>query len=231
MRKINLSNESRRDAEVAFGNVAKKAKTVYKTSDGSLGHSERRLKSTMETEPDVLLDKYADTLPEALMSEDPEIDIEKAGMKLEALRKVYLTADKKVAYGVTLTEHLYNPDGTEKGTKPDMTIPSNISIDGMPVRWTGKMIPKDKAMRTFVFKKSYQVRHVNGLTYDFLYAMAKQLDEQQAMMLMGGGQKGIAPLVMTNGGTPYRAFLEGRVDGDSYALILRLTHLELKSLS
>ena len=231
MRKINLSNESRRDAEVAFGNVAKKAKTVYRTAEGSFGHSERRLKSTMETEPDVLLEKYVDTLPEALMVEDPEIDIEKAGMKLEALRKVYLTADKKVAYGVTLTEHLFNPDGTEKGTKPDTTIPSNISIDGMPVRWTGKMIPKDKAMRTFVFKKSYQVRHVNGLTYDFLYAMAKQLDEQQAMMLMGGGQKGIAPLVMTNGGTPYRAFLEGRVDGDSYALILRLTHLELKSLS
>lgn len=231
MRKINLSNESRRDAEVAFGNVAKKAKTVYKTADGSLGHSERRLKSTMDTEPDVLLDKYVDTLPEALMSEDPEIDLEKVGMKLETLRKVYLTPDKKVAYGVTLTEHLFNPDGTEKGTKPDMTIPSNISIDGMPVRWTGKMIPKDKAMRTFVFKKSYQVRHVNGLTYDFLYAMAKQLDEQQAMMLVGGGQKGLAPLVLSNGGTPYRAFLEGRVDGDSYALILRLTHLELKSLS
>jgi hypothetical protein len=85
-------------------------------------------------------------------------------------------------------------------------------------------------MRTFVFKKSYQVRHVNGLTYDFLYAMAKQLNEQQAMMLVGGGQKGVAPLVMSNGGTPYRAFLEGRIDGDSYALILRLTHLELKSL-
>jgi hypothetical protein len=51
------------------------------------------------------------------------------------------------------------------------------------------------------------------------------------MMLVGGGQKGIDPLVMTNGGTPYRAFLEGRVEGDSYALILRLTHLELKSLS
>jgi hypothetical protein len=86
-------------------------------------------------------------------------------------------------------------------------------------------------MRTFVFKKSYQVRHINGLTYDFLYGMAKKLHKEQAMMLVGGGQKGIDPLVMTNGGTPYRAFLEGRVEGDRYALILRLTHLELKSLS
>ena len=29
MRKINISNESRRDAEVAFGNVSKRAKNVY----------------------------------------------------------------------------------------------------------------------------------------------------------------------------------------------------------
>ena len=35
---------------------------------------------------------------------------------------------------------------------------------------------------------------------------------------------------MQTGGTPYRAFLEGRIQGDSYALILRLTNLELKSL-
>ena len=36
---------------------------------------------------------------------------------------------------------------------------------------------------------------------------------------------------MSNGGTSYRAFLEGRVDGDRYALILRLTNLELKPLN
>ena len=51
------------------------------------------------------------------------------------------------------------------------------------------------------------------------------------MMLVGGGQKGTDPLVMANGGTPYRAFLEGRVDGDKYALILRLTNMELKPIN
>ena len=78
MRKINISNESRRDAEVAFGNISKRTKTVYKTTTGSIGHSERRLKSTIETEPDTLLQHFADSLPEALMAEDPEIDMEKA---------------------------------------------------------------------------------------------------------------------------------------------------------
>ena len=82
----------------------------------------------------------------------------------------------------------------------------------------------------FMFKKSYQVQHVNGLTYDFLFDMAKKLAEADSMMLVGGGQKGTDPIVMANGGTPYRAFLEGRVDGDRYALILRLTNMELKSI-
>ena len=40
----------------------------------------------------------------------------------------------------------------------------------------------------------------------------------------------IDPLVMSAGGTPYRAFLEGRVEGDRYALILRMTNLELKEI-
>ena len=101
----------------------------------------------------------------------------------------------------------------------------------MPIRWTGKLIPRDQAMRMFVFIKSYQVQHVNGLTYDFLYEMAKKLADANAMMLVGGGPKGVGPLVMSNGGTSYRAFLEGRVDGDRYALILRLTNLELKPLN
>ena len=184
----------------------------------------------METEQDVLLEHYADSLAEALIAEDPEIDLEKVGLKLEGLKKVFLTEEGKVAYGVTLTEHVFNPDGTEKETRPESTTTGNIALEGMPVRWTGKMMPKADALRRFVFKKSYQLRHVNGLTFDFLQAMAKKLSDAGAMMLVGAGAKGVAPLVLSTGGTPYRAFLEGRVQGDSYALILRLTNLELKSL-
>jgi hypothetical protein len=74
-----------------------------------------------------------------------------------------------------------------------------------------------------------------------LLMRAKKLAEADSTMLVGGGLKGVEPLVMANGGTPYRAFLEGRVDGDrstegrfdnskKYALILRLTNMELKSI-
>ncbi len=230
MRKFNISNAERRDAEVAFENKSSKVKTCCRTAAGEETHSEKRLRSTMETEPGVLVEHFADALPEALIAEDPEIDMERVGLRLEGLKKVYLTSDGKVAYGVTLSEHVFNPDGTEKEVRPESATFGNIAVDGMPVRWTGKMMPKADALRRFVFKKGYQLRHVNGLTFDFLQAMAKKLAETGAMMLVGGGAKGVGPLVMNTGGTPYRAFLEGRVQGDSYALILRLTNLELKSL-
>jgi hypothetical protein len=49
-------------------------------------------------------------------------------------------------------------------------------------------------------------------------------------MMMGAGQSGKEPLVMSDGGKPYRAFLEGRIKGDKYCLILHLADQELKSL-
>ena len=231
MRKINLSNDSKRDAEVAFGTTFHRPSPVYKVADGQRAINERRVKATIDTTDAALLEQYGEGLADALINGDPEINMEQFGLKVEGLKKVFLTPAQKVAYGVTLNEHVYLPDGTEKEVRPEQTSEANIAVNGMPLRWTGKLIPRQKAMRMFVFKKSYQVQHVNGLTYDFLFDMAKKLADADAMMLVGGGPKGVAPVVMSNGGTPYRAFLEGRVNGDKYALILRLTNMELKSLS
>ncbi len=230
MRKINLSNDVKRDAEVAFGTTFHRSTPVYKTDDGKKSVNERRVRATMKTTDEALLAQYGEGLADALIAGDPEVDMEQFGLKVEGLKKVFVTPQQKVAYGVTLSEHVFLADGTEKEVRPEQTTSANISLDGVPLRWTGKLIPRQKAMRMFMFKKSYQVQHVNGLTYDFLFDMAKKLAEADSMMLVGGGQKGIDPIVMANGGTPYRAFLEGRVDGDRYALILRLTNMELKSI-
>ena len=92
------------------------------------------------------------------------------------------------------------------------------------------MIPKSKAVKMFAFTRKYQIRHINGLTFDFLQDIARELHEKDVLMLLGAGSNGIGPLVMSTGGTPYRAFLEGRVDGDRYCLLLHLTNLELKTI-
>jgi hypothetical protein len=92
------------------------------------------------------------------------------------------------------------------------------------------MMPRAKVYNKLVFDKKYQLKHVNGLTYDFLYEMAKELSDKDSLMMLGGGKSGKEPLVMNDGGKPYRAFLEGRVKGEKYCLILHLTDQELKPL-
>jgi len=60
--------------------------------------------------------------------------------------------------------------------------------------------------------------------------MAKYLFEQNTMMYIGGGKKGTDPLILNAGGEPYRGFLEGRINGNSYCLILHLSSMEIKSV-
>ena len=230
MRKIHLANEKKRDAEIGFEPGKAKEPVTYVLADGRKHSGARLLKSTLETEPEALAKAHPD-LAAAIEQGDPEVDMELVGRKLEGLSKVYLSPDGSVAYGVTLTEKVYAPDGTLTQSRAPKEVAANIAIEGMPIRWTGKSFPKDKALRKFVFVRSYQVCHINGLTYDFLYDMAKKLAETNTLMLVGSGEKGNGPLVLSANGTSYRAFLEGRVDGDKYILILRLSNLELKRLS
>ena len=51
-------------------------------------------------------------------------------------------------------------------------------------------------------------------------------------VFVGTGSKGAGPLIFQRNGTPYRGFLEGRVDGDGgFLLVLHLSNMELKPLA
>lgn len=97
--------------------------------------------------------------------------------------------------------------------------------------WTGKLFDIKDVVRKFVLVRKLRVRHVNGLTFDFLYEMAKSLADSKKMMLVGSGKRGAAPLIFQTNGSPYRGFLEGRIDGDKYLLVLHLSNLELKRVN
>lgn len=231
MRAINISNEKTRNAQVGFEVKKEKSDIRMVLENGSSFSNVRLLKSTLDTEAQLLTDSFGSSseLARAIMREDPEIDMEKVGLRLSGVKKVFISEDGKVAYNINRQEVVYTPEGEEKDVRPFTDTEANINGD-IPIRWTGKLIPKQKAVRMFVFARKYQVKHINGLTYDFLYDMARQLHEKNSLMLVGGGPKGVGPLVLSNGGTPYRAFLEGRIEGEKYCLVLHLTNLELKTI-
>ena len=91
------------------------------------------------------------------------------------------------------------------------------------------MIPKREAIRKFVFVQKMQLAHINGLTYDFLYGMAKELEAKDSLLLLGAGPKSNQPLILRRNSMPYRGFLEGRTRGETYRLVLHLSNLELKA--
>lgn len=229
---IKITNDKRRDASVNFETRSKERQVAFVLPDGSAPRNVRVLKSTLEQQLSALVDKYGslEDVAEEIINDDPEIDLEKCGWLLETTKRLYLTKDNEILYGVDLYEITSNPDGSEKGRSLYTKSQSNINIE-KPIQWSGKFFPKSRAIKMFIFSRKYQLKHVNGLTYDFLYEMAKLLHQKKSLMLIGTGRKGQRPLIFHAGGIPYRGFLEGRIKGDTYCLILHLTNLEMKELT
>lgn len=230
MRTINISNAKGRNARVGFEMQSACSRVVMVRRDKTNFSNVRLLKTPVNLTVNALFEQLGPDLTDTIIMSDPEIDMERSGMLLKGCKKVVLTKDGTVAHSVKREQVFLTPEGEVKEVRPYHTALANINVD-FPLRWTGRLIPKEKAARKFVFVRKYQLRHVDGLSYDFLYDMARILDEKQCLMLVGAGEKGSSPLVMAGGGIPYRAFLEGRIQGDRYCLILHLTNLELKALN
>ncbi len=231
MRKLKLANAQKRDAEIIYGGLIKKPKVHFTLPDGNTAKSIKLVKADVKHQYDALLAIFGEDehLAQELVRTDPEIDLAKTGMIVTKSQKILVTPAFKPIYKVTTNEVVYNPDGTVKEEKAFSPKVQNIMGD-FPISWTGKQMPISEVYNKFIFAKKYQLTHTNGLTFDFLYAMAKELYDKQVFMLMAAGAKGNEPLIFQENGKPYRAFLEGRIKDDSYLLIMHTSNLELKSI-
>jgi hypothetical protein len=227
---INLSNSKGRDAMVNTESVATPLYFRWIDDQGREVKPVRILRGTVEHDLDALLAAAGDLahVADLLVAGDPEVDVESYGTFLDATQRVWVGPDKKVVHTVQQFEVIRNPDGTVKDRRPRQVTLANTNTE-VPLRWSGKLYKKAEVYNKFVFAAKQQIAHVNGLTYDFLYAIAKELEDKQALLLLGGGPKASQPLVFQRGGTQYRGFLEGRTQGDKYCLILHLANLELKA--
>ncbi|HJI19035.1 MAG: hypothetical protein ACLSVO_10155 [Alistipes sp.] len=230
IRPIHIANDQRRDARVAFESrpAGEALRRVLPSGEEPL--PVRVLKATAERSADELLARYGapDNLVLALTEGDPDVDPEQTGRRLMRTRRVFVDSRWNIAYHVNLYRIIYGPDGVERERRDLNKVPGNVNAE-LPLRWSGRLVPKREALRRFVFTHNYQLRHVDGATFDFLYNMAAELHRAHALALIGAGRRGLDPILMSRGGQPYRGFLEGRVEGERYCLILRLTDIELKT--
>lgn len=230
MGSINLSNSKNRDAIVNTQSVYSPLRVVWLDEKGRQVQNVRLLRCTIDRDIDALVKSAGalDKVSELLLKGDPEVDLENYGRALSDTSRVYIDPDKKIVHKIREFENVRNPDGSLRERRPRTVSLPNTATE-VPLKWSGKLIKKSEVFNRFVFASKVQVVHVNGLTYDFLYSMAKELHDQQSLMLVGAGPKSNQPLIFQRGGTPYRGFLEGRIDGEKYCLILHLSNMELKA--
>ena len=230
MRSLNITDQNQRDSPVAFEPVTPESSTSFALASGDSVQSVKIIKNTFRSDLTAvarIAERRGKDIVDLLIESDPEIDFDYTGKISTQTKTIYLDEHEHISYNVRFKESIYDPDGKELTRRDYVRLPSNISGDE-PLSWSGKFIPARKAIRQFVFGKIYQLRHVNGLTYDFLYGMARILHEKRSFMRVGAGPKGKDPLRFSRGGPPYHAFLFGSVREDAYRLSLHLTNLELK---
>jgi hypothetical protein len=225
---INISNSKNRDAVVALETVRRQIDVRYQTEDGRPVTARRTMKSDIEHDLAAIQGDRKDlgSVAKLIVDGDPEINIERFGLLLNDTSRIYVS-ENGIAHLVEEFEVIKNPDGTVRERRPRKKLPQNIDSD-IPLKWTGKFIKKEEAAHRFVLSNKRQLAHINGLTFDFLFAMAKELDKRKSFLLLRAGDKADQPIVLTRGGKSYNAFLEGRVKGNSYCLILHLSNMELK---
>ena len=225
---IRICDGRGRDARIRMAPAQRSARSRVQMTDGRHVEAARFIKTPLPRTYDALRARCGDDveLAELLLEEDPEIDLEAAGRRSGPTDRVLLDPDGQVLYATSEIEVVRDRHGVEMERRLPADTPANVDGD-LPLVWTGRMLARAEAARRFAFSRNYQLRHADGLTYDFLFALAAELDQAGAVVLVGAGPQGRDPIILERNGLPYRGFVEGRVQGDRYLLVLHLSHLEL----
>ena len=152
-----------------------------------------------------------------LLEGDPEIDLALAGTEVDSDSATPAWFDPSAAEPRPIGDFadvdiVYDATGAEKTRRPHLVRRPNLN-ELHPVK-VGKRLPIADAL-------------TDGLTFEFLHDLAKDLADKGEVALLGAGPKGNLPLVLREHGTAYRAFLYGEVAEGRYKLLL-LSDQELK---
>ena len=227
MLRMHLANSGSRDATV----IATSSKLEPGPAPGKEGQpvTFRRYVTAGEGKlHEDLAQGLGDDYAQALVDGDPEIDFDAVGRFIEGTQSILIgSAGEPLYCAPQVWEVTYAPDGSESDRRAPIDVAPTVN-DAIPVKWTGRKMSKTEMVHRVAVRRTLQLQHVDGVTYDFLFGMAKELADEGAVVLLGSGEDGKGPLVLQFNGVSYRGFLEGRVDGERYLLLLHLSNMELK---
>jgi len=229
-RKIWLADHRGRNAVVTLIPRRRSGEQRYADDSGVPVRFSRVVKCTQDTEWESLRSKYGDPelIAQALITGDPEVDMESVGRKTGPCDRVYVDGQGKPLYSARPKEVLCDLDGVETARRDPVDVPANLVPDSPPV-WSGKLLFQNEVVKKYSLTRAFQVQHTNALEFDFLYGLAAYLEQHGSLVLVGSGPRGTGPLVTERNATPMKAFLGGRTSNDKYLLILHLASFELRA--
>lgn len=233
-RLISIADARKRDAQIELVSAARPERVRWmQRGTGAPLKLERLIKSTDKTSLDALSAAIGapEAIAKALVEGDPEIDLEQVGRRVGNATKVWVGPEGNVLYAARVLQIVTAPDGAEKSRADFVDVEATVGEEQPPLLWSGRLMPAEQVVRRFALMRKVQLRHVNGLTFDFLHEIASQLDRAGQLLVVGAGPKAQLPLIFQTNGAPFRGFLEGRVDGERYKLVLHLSNLELKAVA
>ena len=233
-RLLSITDTKKRDAQIELRSAVKSERLRWiDRTGGSPLKLERLVKTTEKTSYDALSRAYAtpEALSKALVEGDPEIDVEQVGRRLRQASRVWVGPTGQILYAARVLSVVTDAAGNEKSRADFVDVEATVGEELPALVWSGRMMPAIDVIRRVALVRKLQLRHVNGLTFDFLFDIAKTLHTENKMLVVGAGPRAQQPLIFQTNGAPFRGFLEGRVEGERYLLVLHLSNLELKKVS
>ena len=182
MRYFYIADNQGRDATVM-------AVSVKSLTNPDLGHKGKKIKNVRILESSEqhtynnLKKVHGEKLVDAIIKDDVDIDFIKTGLIISQTNRIYLSNEGLVMKQMPkMQEVVFDAKGEEKKRSEPKNIDPNIRDDTPTIKWTGKFFDKKEAIRNFVFRRSLQLQHTNGLTYDFLFNMANDLQKKNQLM-------------------------------------------------
>jgi len=240
-----ITDPKKRDAQVAAETPPKTEPIKMVGPSGRPVESVKLIKGADNYQYDSILKKLGEPqkVAKALISGDPELDLNNIGRVVDEGRRVWTKLDGAVLYAVRILRRTTATTGEEVEAVDWSDIEASVREDKI-LQYSGKVSDKtgadftkhpfydpNEVLHKYVMGRAMRLVHVNGLTFDYLFELASTLEKANKLMFIGAGPKGTDPLIFQTNGSPYRGFLEGRTkDGRTFSLILHLTNLELKSV-
>ena len=216
------------DSMLELATLHQTQKEYLQTPEGESVKNQRFIVFTQEKRDDIFLDQH-DILPK-IIENDEDVDLEISGRFISSTKRIVVDQEYEPVYSYVLYDVLETSNGKTRERPHEKTL-SNINKP-VPVIISDNLYSPEELLSNYIFRLHYYITHSDGVTFKFLYDIAQKLSDARKLAeveTFNPETKKREPLVLVDGGRKFpRAFVEGIVEDNSYALLLHLSDQELK---